>query len=319
MLQHVGMLRLRRDAGPALVFDICEGLLDFVDSIPGLVSMQVFRDEGLREDNADIAFAAVFDSEASWRAYPDHPVHRRLAADLILPNVENRSYVQITSPPLHRRTGSDGALAADYREAGLAGHLEPGSRPALVIVDAARAYADPASPLHIDVDRTVEVMVELRHAARRREIPIVITAVRFPPGGGGSTFFAKVPSLACFEEDNPFGELVPELLPVEPDQLLVKQSASAFFGTDLDDQLREFGVDTVVIAGWTTSGCVRATAVDAVQLGYVPIVVSDAVKDRAATPHDASLFDLRSKYAEVWPASEVVEWWDRLQPTRTVR
>ena len=123
-----------------------------------------------------------------------------------------------------------------------------------------------------------------------------------------------MPALACFEEgaDPHLSAFGPGLEPVPGETVITKQYASAFFGTSLASTLTALGVDTVLIAGVSTSGCIRASAVDACQHGFIPIVVREAVGDRAAAPHEANLFDLQAKYAEVRTLSEVTHYLSRL-------
>jgi maleamate amidohydrolase len=128
----------------------------------------------------------------------------------------------------------------------------------------------------------------------------VHTRVSFTEGGvDGGAFFRKVGALRHFVGDTPLGAIRPEVAPRPGEVVLVKQYASAFFGTSLSSTLTGLGVDTLVITGVSTSGCIRATAVDAIQHGFVPLVVREAVGDRDPRPHEASLFDLQAKYAEV--------------------
>lgn len=138
--------------------------------------------------------------------------------------------------------------------------------------------------------------------AREAEIPILHTNVEYQSGGrDGGIFFRKLPALSCFERGlrpdlAAFGE---GLEPEDGETIITKQYASAFFGTSLASTLTSLRVDTLLIAGVSTSGCVRATAVDACQHGFIPVVVRDAVGDRAPEPHESNLFDLQAKYAEV--------------------
>ena len=180
--------------------------------------------------------------------------------------------------------------------------LEPGAKPALLIVDFVRAYLTPGSPLYAGVEVARDAAVKLLAAARRAGIPVMHTNVVYEPGGrDGGVFFRKLPALASFERGKhpelaAFGE---GLEPLASEPVFSKQYASAFFGTKLAPALKSLGVDTLLIAGVSTSGCVRATAVDACQHGFVPLVVRDAVGDRHPAPHEANLFDLQAKYAEV--------------------
>jgi len=124
-------------------------------------------------------------------------------------------------------------------------------------------------------------------------------------GIDGGYFFRKVPALQVFCAGSPLGDFEPAVRPL-PDELVVtKQYASAFFGTSLASTLRTLGVDCVLIAGMSTSGCVRASALDTIQNGFIPIVVADACGDRHSAPHNASLFDLQAKYADVMTFAQV--------------
>lgn len=182
------------------------------------------------------------------------------------------------------------------------GTLALGARPALIIIDFVKAYTTPGSPLYADFESARRGAVALLEAARSAEILILHTTVTYERGGAnGGVFFRKLPALRCFEAGvHPeYKGFVPGLEPGPGEVVLAKQYASAFFGTSLASTLTSHGVDTLLIAGVTTSGCIRATAVDACQYGFIPAVVRDAVGDRAAGPHEANLFDLEAKYAEV--------------------
>ncbi|MFM7489881.1 MAG: isochorismatase family protein [Actinomycetota bacterium] len=192
-------------------------------------------------------------------------------------------------------------LQADYLQAGFGTRLGWGSRPALLVVDMCRAYVDDQAPLYAaaaaDAYRNAD---RLATAARRQGRPVVFTRVEYAAGGvDGGHFFRKVPALRCFESGNPLAEFTDLVRPTSGDVIVTKQYASAFFGTSLAATLNALDVDTVVIAGVSTSGCVRASALDALQHGFVPIVVADACADRDPRPHDSNLFDLQAKYADV--------------------
>lgn len=193
--------------------------------------------------------------------------------------------------------------------------LEPGRKPALLIVDFVRAYLVPDSPLYAGVEDARAAAEQLLGLARAAGIPVFHTNVVYEPGGAdGGVFFRKLPVLACFERGrSPELAAFAEGLEPRPGETVVsKQYASAFFGTPLASQLQAIGVDTVLIAGVSTSGCVRATAVDACQHGFVPLVVRDAVGDRHPEPHAANLFDLQAKYAEVISLADAAAYLSRL-------
>ena len=189
------------------------------------------------------------------------------------------------------------------------GEPAPSVAPAPVVaVDIAMAYLDRSSPLYAGVEDAVASAARVIGAAREAGVPVLHTRVRYQPGGAdGGVFRRKVPSLWVFDEGCPLGEPAPSVAPAPGEIVVVKQYASGFFGTSLASSLRSMGVDTVVVVGLTTSGCVRATTLDAMQHGFVPIVVRDAVGDRDPRPHEANLLDLQAKYADVVSEAQAVE------------
>jgi maleamate amidohydrolase len=196
----------------------------------------------------------------------------------------------------------DVSLDTDYQHAGFGGNLAFGKNPALLLIDPVVAYLDPACQLFAGqtaID-ALDKMVQLRALAHSLDIPVVLTGVSFQKGGvDGGLFFKKVPALKLFEAGSPMGAFPANLTPTPQDIVLLKNYASAFFGTTLASTLHALKVDTVLIGGYSTSGCVRATTLDALQSGFAPFVVSDACADRDPRPHEANLFDLQAKYAEV--------------------
>ncbi|HEY2192702.1 MAG TPA: isochorismatase family protein [Actinomycetospora sp.] len=194
-----------------------------------------------------------------------------------------------------------------------AGRVGWGTRPAVVVVDLVRAYTEPDGPFFLGGEdpetpgRVLGACAALVGAARPGAVPVVWTVVRYAPDLADAAFFAtKVPALACFAEgaDGGWGELA--LAAAADDALLAKQHASAFAGTSLAASLRSRGVDTVVVAGVSTSGCVRATATDALAAGFRPIVVDEACGDRTAALHRQNLADLDAKYADVVDLSDAL-------------
>lgn len=203
-------------------------------------------------------------------------------------------------------------LNQNYARAGFGDALAWGRRPALLVVDMVRAYVDPDSPLYAGVEDTVAPAARVIASAREAAVPVIYTEVVFQAGGlDGGVFYRKVPALSVFCGRTPLGRILPELAPRDDELVITKQYASAFFGTSLASTLTAAGIDTVVIMGYSTSGCVRASAVDAVQHGFVPVVVRDACGDRDPRPHDANLFDLNAKYADVVGSDEVVAYLHR--------
>ncbi len=201
------------------------------------------------------------------------------------------------------------ALAADYERAGFGRELAWGSRPALVMVDLIRAYFEPGAEFYMGSDACLAAAARVLSAARAAAIPVLYTRVEYDRDGiNGGLFVRKIPALRRLVPGGPLGEIMPDIAPAEHEPVFVKQYASAFFGTSLTATLNALGVDTVIITGVSTSGCVRATAVDALQHGFVPLVVRQAVGDRDPGPHEASLFDLQAKYAEVVDEDAVISW-----------
>ncbi len=207
------------------------------------------------------------------------------------------------------------SLADNYAAGGFGLALQPGRRPALLVIDFVRAYLVEGSPLYAAAEPARAAAQTLLEAARRSGIPVVHTNVQYQPGGrDGGVFFRKVPALRCFEAGArpDLAEFAAGLEPVAGETVITKQYASAFFGTSLASTLTALGVDTVLIAGVSTSGCVRASAVDACQHGFVPLVVREAVGDRHPAPHEANLFDLQAKYAEVVSLELAMEYLKRI-------
>jgi maleamate amidohydrolase len=190
-------------------------------------------------------------------------------------------------------------LSEQTRRAGLGGSLGLGRHPGLLLVDPARAYTDAGSPLRADVDEAVEGMRRLLALCRRRGVPVVITRVLHEFPGDGGLFARKVPATRVFAVGSPFAEPITGLEHQPGEVLLTKQYPSAFFGTALAAHLTARGVDSLIVAGLTTSGCVRASALDALQHGFAPVVVTDAVGDRDAHVQDANLHDIAAKIGDL--------------------
>ncbi len=209
---------------------------------------------------------------------------------------------------------NDPALNTDYAGAGFGGSLDFGKKAALLHIDFARAYIDKTCSLYAGVEESAEAAKEVLAAARAAGILIVHTRVEFTPGGiDGGVFFRKVPALRNFERGSKYGEFVHGLEPLPHEPVITKQYASAYAGTNLNATLTAAGIDTVLHAGWSTSGCVRASALDSCQNGFIPIVIREAVGDRHQAPHDANLFDLQAKYAEVKSKDEVIAYLKNLK------
>jgi maleamate amidohydrolase len=200
-----------------------------------------------------------------------------------------------------------GGLESDYEKAGFNGHLPFGQRPALLVIDVVVAYLDRASPLYAGVEDALASNIRLIAAARETGVPVIFTKVVYGANGAdGGMFYCKVPALKAYLEGSPLGAFAVGIEPRADEIVVTKQYASAFFGTSLASSLRAMGIDTVVMGGFSTSGCVRASALDALQHGFAPFVVRDACGDRDPRPHEANLFDLQQKYAEVVSEAEAL-------------
>ena len=195
----------------------------------------------------------------------------------------------------------DEAARQLYRERGLGGRQPAGERPCLVVVDLSYGFTDPASPLACDADEALAANQRLLAAARAGGVPRVFTRIEYdePAKGVARAFLEKMPGLATLAVGTRMAQIDEAVAPQSDEPVLTKLFASAFFGTALTSLLAAQRCDSVIITGASTSGCVRATAVDALQHGYRVVVPRTAVADRARAPHDAALFDIQAKYGEV--------------------
>lgn len=184
-----------------------------------------------------------------------------------------------------------------------------GQRPALVVIDFLKAYTIEGAPLYAPgVVDAVAKTPELINAAREAGIPVIHTRILYLAENcaDGGMWVKKSPVMKAMVEGNVLAEFCDEVIPAQNELVIVKQYASAFFGTSLASHLHAQGIDTVVMAGCSTSGCIRASAVDAVQHGFRAIVVRDCVGDRHPDPHNANLFDIDSKYGDVISREEAI-------------
>lgn len=183
-----------------------------------------------------------------------------------------------------------------------------GEQPALVVIDLINAFTDPESNLGSDVDDVLTQTQRLLGVFREYDLPRYFTTVAFEESyGDAGMFIEKVPALRELRLGTERVEVDERIEPVGDERVVLKKYASAFFGTDLQTELTTQRVDTLVLAGVTTSGCIRATAVDSLQHGYRTIVPADAVGDRAAGPHEANLFDIDAKYGDVVTTDSVCD------------
>lgn len=187
-----------------------------------------------------------------------------------------------------------------YERARLGGSVTLGERPAVLVVDFSCGFTDPECALGADMTEEVEATKRILDAARAKGVAVVFTSIGFEPSlKDGGLWLQKAPALADLQLGGHWVELDPRLEPREDETVVLKKGASAFFGTNLAAILISQGVDTVILCGATTSGCVRATAVDLLQHGFPTLVPRECVGDRAEAPHEANLFDIQAKYADV--------------------
>jgi maleamate amidohydrolase len=198
---------------------------------------------------------------------------------------------------------------ADYERKGFAGRSGYGKSPVMLVVDFINGFTDPSTPLGGDFAAQIDATRQLQVAFRRGGLPIVYTTIAYAEDlHDGGLFVKKVPSLAILQYGSPLIEVDQRIQPLPGEKVIEKKYASAFFGTDLNMDLRGRGTDTIIMAGCTTSGCIRASAIDSLQYGYHTIVVREAVGDRATGPHEANLFDIDAKYADVVSLVEALDY-----------
>jgi maleamate amidohydrolase len=202
---------------------------------------------------------------------------------------------------------SDGSVRATYQRAGFSGAFQVGNRPAILVVDLCRGFTDPACPLGTDAPAEIERTRGVLDAAREAGVLVVFTTISYDETQRRTmAWVRKVPSLAELAVGTRWVEIDPRLAARADEPVVTKTGASAFFATPLA---------ALIVLGATTSGCVRASVVDAVQHGFATFVVPDCCVDRARGPHEANLFDMTAKYADALPAEEVVGQLSKLSQT----
>lgn len=204
-------------------------------------------------------------------------------------------------------------LRTEFLEKGLGGRIGFGQRPALLVVDLIRGFTDSRSPLAGDLEGQVLATRELLARARDARIPVIFSTVAYDTDlQEAGKWIRKIPSNSWLVEGSEWVELDERMERRNDEMLLVKKYASCFFGTDLTARLISKGVDTLIVVGCTTSGCVRATVVDSCSYGFHTIVVEEAVGDRAELPHLASLFDIDNKYGDVVTLEETLTYFEHV-------
>ena len=187
-----------------------------------------------------------------------------------------------------------------YRRQGMGGSMGLGMAPAVVVVDFVRGFADPEHFGGGNIGPAISRTAELLALARSRGWPVAHTRVVYADDGSDAGAFAlKATGLPKLTETSPLSQILPEVAPVPGELVIRKRQASAFFGTELAGWLAFRRIDTLLVAGCTTSGCVRATVVDGCSHNFRTVVVTDCVGDRALGPHEANLFDMGQKYADL--------------------
>lgn len=200
-----------------------------------------------------------------------------------------------------------------YAEAGFGRPVPRGSRPAIVVVDFSYGFTDTQYPTAADMSAQIAATRRLTEAARAAGFPVIYTVIAFQPWELATLpWLKKATGMAALTVGSRLVE-IDAATGIRPDDpVIVKHGASAFHGTNLAGLLTGAGVDTVVVTGATTSGCVRATAVDAVQSGFTVLVPADCCADRARPPHDAALYDIDQKYGDVTDANDILAWLESL-------
>ena len=226
------------------------------------------------------------------------------------------------APREHGRSGlmSDEQARAVYAQAGLGASVTLGSRPAVLVIDFSCGFTDPDCALGSDLTPQVEATRRLLDAARDKGLPVVFTTIGFDASlKDGGLWLQKVPTLGDLQLGGRWVEIDERLGRRDDETVIVKKGASGFFGTNLASVLVSQGVDTVVLCGATTSGCVRATAIDLLQYGWPTLVPRECVGDRAQAPHDANLFDIQAKYADVVSVDEAIAYLESVPATVEAR
>lgn len=198
-----------------------------------------------------------------------------------------------------------------YEQAGLLENpVGFGNTPVLLVVDLHKAFTSPEHPFGSDLPEVIDRTNQLITAAHASGVPVVLTRIvtKHPDGADLGVWVKKAPDLRSLQSDSEWVELDPRLERSENDHVLDKRQASAFHETELNSMLTAWGADTVIVTGCSTSGCIRATVVDACSSGYRTIVPEGCVGDRAPEPHEANLFDMGTKYADVLSHEEVVDY-----------
>lgn len=204
-----------------------------------------------------------------------------------------------------------------YERAKIGGRYQLGERPAVLVVDFSRAFADPDSQMGMDLSGPIGETRKVLDAARSADVPVIFLTIAYDPSGAdGGVWFQKMPGMFGVKVGDPATE-IDDRLARQPDEVVItKKGASGFFGTNLSAVLAALRVDTVIMCGATTSGCVRATAIDLMQYGYPNIVPRECVGDRAPGPHEANLVDMDAKYSDVVGVADALRYLEAVSSMR---
>jgi maleamate amidohydrolase len=218
----------------------------------------------------------------------------------------------MTPPP--DKSLDDHEMIEVFRSRGFGNRLGFGERPAILVIDYSNGFTNPEMPLGSDLDDEIAATRVLLDCGRRAQIPILYTTVSYDEhdAADAGPWLRKQSGLITLKSGTKTVELDARLGRMDREPLIVKKAASAFFGTNLVTRLSASRCDTIIVAGCTTSGCVRASVVDAMQLGFIPVVVRDAVGDRVEQAHRQSLIDINEKYGDVVSLTDAVKYLGKL-------
>lgn len=205
-------------------------------------------------------------------------------------------------------TPARATLRTDYEHKGFLRSIGFGRKPCILVVDLTNGFTDPGSPLGSELSSVIAANNELLEVARARGIPIIFSVVSYDHPREAGLWMKKVPSLGILATGSGTERIDERLHPRPDEQVLVKKYGSCFFGTALASQFTASGIDTVIVTGVSTSGCVRATVVDAMQHGFRAIIPREAVGDRSGEQHEANLFDMEAKYGDVLGLAQVKDY-----------
>lgn len=195
-----------------------------------------------------------------------------------------------------------------YKKANLNNRLGFGKKNAVLVIDLIKGFTEKCYPLGCDLKNVIEATNKIIGISREKEIPVIFAVISYNPNTlDGGIWIRKAPAQGEFVEGSELVKIDPRVdFQPDKDTVLIKKYASCFFGTSLASTLNALRIDTLVLTGVSTSGCVRATAVDAMQYGFIPVIPREAVGDRVSEPHEASLFDIDAKYGDVVSLEETI-------------